>query len=614
MIIHHWKLNGDGNDSIGSAHLTPEGISWTQGIYNQAASFDTTSSRLVRSNGVDLPSTASFAGWGYHTTTSGNYMLFSCNSDSHSGPDLYFTGGDLCWNTGDGSQTKFGVLVPEPTNQWYHYVVLNDENEGKTKLYINGQYAGVTSYRDTYQNNKGFTIGNYTPTSTSYDWQGLIQDMRVYDHILSERDIKWLASGEELSPKQEVEIDKAKKIHFTFDHRIEATTNHVTTSNMESYSIGHTGNVCGFSNNFSSRFGSGNYDIEIISADNSPVPGLTKCQRIQTYTSGWGGWTNGADIGGATGSIVYAVWIRLWHGEIQFGDLNTSSRLYLNDSNCPNGRWHYATGVFPATDRGRHLYAHDETKADILAIQIENSDTPHPYTSGSRPESALDISSNIIGIMKGPSLTQGIVGNNCYSYNSTNNDYIQVGFSTYNNKNYTIACWFKTSNKNQSGQLLGGNPPSYKSFSLYLANGSIVLNSNNGSSTSTSDFHENVWHHIIGIFDSDNGTMKIYVNGIEKASSSWGGTFASQDTYIRIGTDDASSPEFPFSGEIDDVRIYEKVLSQNEINEILIKNYSFDYFDNIWCYSASGGSTTKLYNNGHLEYDSRFNKNIIEGL
>jgi len=33
---------------------------------------------------------------------------------------------------------------------------------------------------------------------------------------------------------------------------------------MNSYPIGYTGNVCGFSNNFESRFGAGNWSTEII--------------------------------------------------------------------------------------------------------------------------------------------------------------------------------------------------------------------------------------------------------------------------------------------------------------------------------------------------------------
>jgi hypothetical protein len=52
---------------------------------------------------------------------------------------------------------------------------------------------------------------------------------------------------------------------------------------MQSYDIGYTGNVCGFSNNFEERFGSGNWSTEIIYDGTIPVTGLTKAQRIQTY-------------------------------------------------------------------------------------------------------------------------------------------------------------------------------------------------------------------------------------------------------------------------------------------------------------------------------------------
>jgi len=61
------------------------------------------------------------------------------------------------------------------------------------------------------------------------------------------------------------------------------------------------------------------------------MPGITKCQRIITKSGGWGGWAR-SNVGNTSGSIVYGVLLRLHYGQIEFGDLNTSNRLYINQS------------------------------------------------------------------------------------------------------------------------------------------------------------------------------------------------------------------------------------------------------------------------------------------
>ena len=186
----------------------------------------------------------------------------------------------------------------------------------------------------------------------------------------------------------------------------EAVTNHIPISNMERYPIGYTGDVCGIGSNFRERFGVGNWRTEIIPVNDSPYPGLTKAQRIETYTAGWGGWVAG-NIGPTTGNIVYGVWIRLWYGEIQWGDLNTSSRLYITTDTSKKsdpkydviepGKWTYVTRTFPATASGRHLYANGVTKADIMAVQIETGDIPHMYVNGSKGNGNIELPIDIPG-------------------------------------------------------------------------------------------------------------------------------------------------------------------------------------------------------------------------
>lgn len=73
------------------------------------------------------------------------------------------------------------------------------------------------------------------------------------------------------------------------------------------------------------------------------------------------------------------------------------------------------------------------------------------------------------------------------------------------------------------------------------------------------------WHHIVGTYDG--ATVRIYVDGVERDSLAVTGNIGSTTTPVRIGAGSGSpvSGEEPFDGTIDDVRIYDRGLSPDEI-------------------------------------------------
>jgi hypothetical protein len=86
--------------------------------------------------------------------------------------------------------------------------------------------------------------------------------------------------------------------------------------------------------------------------------------------------------------------------------------------------------------------------------------------------------------------------------------------------------------------------------------------------------YPNAWAHVAGTFDGDTNTVRAYVNAVlvdeaNDANSITIGKILSQDTNdLGIGarpeTKKASSGD-PFSGSIDEVRIYNYALDANEI-------------------------------------------------
>ena len=76
----------------------------------------------------------------------------------------------------------------------------------------------------------------------------------------------------------------------------------------------------------------------------------------------------------------------------------------------------------------------------------------------------------------------------------------------------------------------------------------------------------NQWYHLVGTYDGSH--MKIYVNGLLKKEESWSGSIVSYDYYpLEIGGYSASGSKFRYPGLIDEVAIYSRPLTAEEIQE-----------------------------------------------
>src|SRR5204863_6495858 len=88
--------------------------------------------------------------------------------------------------------------------------------------------------------------------------------------------------------------------------------------------------------------------------------------------------------------------------------------------------------------------------------------------------------------------------------------------------------------------------------------------------TTPMDIASNDWVHVACVADSVSGTKKIYLNGQLSTSTSWAAhAFANSGEPILLG----SSPSHPyFPGDEDEVRIYNRALSSDDIVTIYNAN------------------------------------------
>ena len=149
-------------------------------------------------------------------------------------------------------------------------------------------------------------------------------------------------------------------------------------------------------------------------------------------------------------------------------------------------------------------------------------------------------------------------------------DYVDVSSSSDLDigDSFSISVWIKTSNTSLNTILHRGSSGLDTGYSISVASGEPSNNS--FSIEGVSDFKwgpypgDGKWHHVVFVYDSIYSKMIVYVDGEfvqEKTVSGTPTGFYNQDLYIGK----AKNGSYPFSGNIDELGIYNRVLSFKEV-------------------------------------------------
>lgn len=155
-------------------------------------------------------------------------------------------------------------------------------------------------------------------------------------------------------------------------------------------------------------------------------------------------------------------------------------------------------------------------------------------------------------------------------------------------KQLTVSVWVKTNTypDRYSSILYKGDPRTpditNRSFVLYLGEDGAVLFSSSPKGMSeesvVSDpgsITRNKWHHIAGVIDSESNQIRIFIDG---KLSTWGGYPGVNGLYesflpLRIGNshEEERPTHSSFSGQIDDVSIWNIALTDKQISDYMNK-------------------------------------------
>lgn len=153
-------------------------------------------------------------------------------------------------------------------------------------------------------------------------------------------------------------------------------------------------------------------------------------------------------------------------------------------------------------------------------------------------------------------------------YFSGINSYIVVQHNSILNplNAITLSAWVSLDNLNNNAVILGKGEdtipgwysllyrPSYQSLCFEINNGfGFTLGTGNQPSVYT-------WYNIVGTFDGSY--ISVYLNGQYKYKIYLAGSLKSNDFPLIIGN---STNGYSLAGKVDDIRIYDRALSENEI-------------------------------------------------
>ncbi len=187
------------------------------------------------------------------------------------------------------------------------------------------------------------------------------------------------------------------------------------------------------------------------------------------------------------------------------------------------------------------------------------------------------------GMVNGSILTEDRFGNpdSAYLFDGEDN-YIKVlNSNSIEPEEVTVSLWVKGSEFRTFQYILtkGGDACSAGSYaiytgdnkgiSFYIYNGQRYYESSNGGSS----IWEDEWHHIVGSFDKN--LVKFYVDGAEILNSqsittSINYLLSNNDLYF--GNYPGNCVNYHFSGQIDDIRIYNRMLVESEILQLYNEN------------------------------------------
>lgn len=215
----------------------------------------------------------------------------------------------------------------------------------------------------------------------------------------------------------------------------------------------------------------------------------------------------------------------------------------------------------------------------IATAQIPNTNivASYPFNGNASDES---VNSND-GTVNGATLTTDRFGNvnSAYEFNGSSNNITGNALDFSSGNEFSISVWVNPVNLTSSQNIhifRQDNGTSNPDILIAFQNYGSVLSFGLKTSTYTEfdisinpqDF-VNGWHHIVATYDGIN--RKVYVDNVLIGTDNKTGNIGYSASIFAIGSASATQEEY-FNGSIDDIRIFNKTLTDCEISALKLEN------------------------------------------
>ena len=635
-LVAYYPFNANANDESGNANNgNVNGATLTTdrfGNANSAYYFDGVSSYISITDNPNLNiqtgQSFSISFWAKHDAQNNGIYMISKYKGSFGEPSYGIGtgsyGDSYSWfefTPSNGLENRGTIDLND--NNWHNITTVFKSGES-VSIYVDGilDISKITTYTGSIINTRNLTIGCGSNLAQFY--KGSIDDVKIYDKALSETEIKNEVNGlVAYYPFNGNANDESGSENNGTVNGASLTTDRFGNTNSAYHFNGVDNDItCLFPGPLgasprtisfwakTSDVATGNYDNAIISYGSNNIYGQRFEIDVNSQTRGLG-----IDINGAALTKDFDNSNNGWHFYTAVFDGGTNKtmydvKLYADGNLLTTNTFEIDNGAFLNTSSeipihiGSLFNTYRFFNGDIDEVKFYNkalTETEiknefksliayYPFNGNANDESG----NNHNGTVNGATPTTDRFGNinSAYEFNGTDN-YIDIGdWENGGPMSFTFwARWDAFNNYSRIIDLGNGSSSNNIIISNYQTNNGLFFSNYTSGETkliNTNTITQNQWDFYAATVD-ENGIMTLYKNGEQIAQKTDGVT---PNTILRtqqfIGKSNFSQDGY-FEGAIDELKIYNKKLTQDEI-----KN---DYSDLIAYYPFNGNANDESGNN-----------------
>ncbi len=645
--------DSSGNTNVGT--LT-NGPSWSTGPAAGALSFDgsndyvasaqaavTTNSSFTVSAKVRLGSAAATGAMVSQpgTTASGFYLGFNQPTNKWR---FTMPQSDVAAPTADYVDSSETPVV----GTWTLITAVYDSSASLLKLYVNGRLSATAAHSTTWSAT-GSLLAGRRMNNTAYTeyFNGRLSDVRTWRRAFSSTDVATLYN----TPTTEWDFDENSG---TTSADLSGNRNNATLVSGATWATGHTGSSS------ASFDGVDDYAIGtdpglrtdvgftvtawvyLTSTSGTKtvlsIPGAHSSGIYLKYDSGYspGTWsammlpadsstyTTDYTAVSNTGAVTTNTWVHL---AAVYDPTSADLRLYVNG--VPAGTlsdtsaW-AATGALTV---GRSLFT--DSQVDYFSGRIDDVrtydhaltdtgiadvyrgwTTRYDFDEGTGSTAGDASGSHNPATMANTTWSSAGANNSAAVFNGTSSTVTGTTTAIRTDQSYTVTAWAyptsNTSNRTVVSQDGAHISPFYLEYLSVCTCWSMTATSNDASGAAgvyatSGTATLNAWTHLVGIYDTGAGQIRLYVNGVLAASASFSSGWRATGA-ITVGRSYYNTPSGFFSGKIDEVRTAQRVFTATEVaslyTDTTVADYAFDEGAGATAADASTRNNTGTLTNG----------------